>query len=183
MKLFICLCAGLCLRFAASAAAPIPSSETARVQRFVQEFYDWYAPIALKEHSGPSSDIAIQSKGFDFTPELAKALKEDSNAQKKVQGDVVGLDFDPFLNSQDPEDRYVVTKVTPRGQGFWVEVHGVVHDKMDTKPSVFAEVVKMRGIYRFENFQYPPGGQNLLSVLKSLRKERDHGGEHLLVQV
>jgi hypothetical protein len=54
-----------------------------------------------------------------------KGLKEDLAASKKSPGEIVGLDFDPFLNAQDIAERYLVGKITPKGDHYWVEVFGV----------------------------------------------------------
>src|SRR4029077_17549131 len=118
------------------------------VRHFVQNFYDWYAPIARSDRPGPPSDvIAIKSRRSAFTTKLAKALEADEAAQAKVKGDIVGLDFDPFLASQDPGEHYEVGKVSRTGQVFWAEVHSVVDGKMSPKPDVFAEVLKVDGEY------------------------------------
>lgn len=60
-----------------------------------------------------------------FSPELFHALCEDSETSKKAKGEIVGLDFDPFLNSQDPHARYEVGNVVPAGDSYRVEVLGV----------------------------------------------------------
>jgi FlaG/FlaF family flagellin (archaellin) len=78
---------------------------------FVQRFYDWYVPIALKDNAGNPSDRALRYKSHAFSPELLTQLKEDSTAQAKAKGEIVGLDFDPFLNSQHPGERYTAEKV------------------------------------------------------------------------
>jgi hypothetical protein len=48
-------------------------------------------------------EIVLKSK-YAFSPELASKLKEDLAAQEKSPGEIVGLDFDPFLNAQDVGD-------------------------------------------------------------------------------
>src|ERR1051325_600832 len=78
------------------------------VQDFVQEFYSWYVPVAAKSRSGRASDLALSSLASAFESSLVRQLKEDSDAQAKVSGDIVGLDFDPFLAAQDPCQRYEV---------------------------------------------------------------------------
>jgi hypothetical protein len=78
---------------------PTPES----VRGFVQGFYDWYVPKALDHKIFRAWDLALKTKSSVFSPELAQALREDSAAQDKAEkGELVGLDFDPFLNSQDP---------------------------------------------------------------------------------
>jgi hypothetical protein len=59
-------------------------------------------PKSLKDGTDTAWNLAIKTKSSVFSPQLALALKEDSAAQAKAEGEIVGLDFDPFLNSQDP---------------------------------------------------------------------------------
>jgi len=155
-----------------SAVTQRPAAEDLAVLKFVQGFYDWYTPVALGEHSVPADVLALKSRRSDFTVKLARALAADEAAQAKASGEIVGLDFDPFLNSQDPDKRYQVGKIMHTGQRFLVEIHGVVDGKAVAKPEVVADVVRVGGKYRFENFLYPENGGNLLSVLKTLAAER-----------
>ncbi|MGA2502201.1 MAG: hypothetical protein ABSH20_31040 [Tepidisphaeraceae bacterium] len=140
---------------------------------FAQKFYSWYVPIALNEHAGPAWDFVLKQRSSSFSPELLRALREDSAAQAKSPGEIVGLDFDPFLDSQDPEDRYEVGKVTRKGDSYWVEVFGVRSGKRMEPAAVLAELVRKNGHWTFVNFHYPdPNGSDLLSTLKLLREDR-----------
>jgi len=171
----------LCLLFFLLHVSPamgqkVPS-ETGAVRQFVQGFYDWYTPIVKRTTDPvPPYVIAIRSRRSDFTTILERALARDWAEQKKVEGYSVGLEYDPFINAQDTEDRYEVGKVRQAGRAFMVEVHGVAGRKVNAKPDVVAKVVKYGGKYRFENFLYPDNGGNLLSVLKGLAADRKRGG-------
>ncbi len=153
----------------------LAQSNEARVQEsprvFVKTFYDWYVPIANQDHKGPSSDAAIKQKSSMFSLELANALREDSAAQAKAQGEIVGLDSDPFLSTQDPESRYKVGKVIHKGDRWFVEVHGVRNGKPHLTPDVIAELQPRGKSWVFVNFQ-TPGKPDLLSVLTKLRLSR-----------
>lgn len=140
-------------------------------REFVQEFYDWYVPKALKDHAGPAWELALKYKSSVFSPEVLRALKEDSAAQTKAAGEIVGLDFDPFLNSQDPDERYEVGKVTQKGDRYWVEIYAARSGKKSEKPDVMPELVRKDGRYLFVNFHYPDGS-DLLSTLRVLRESR-----------
>ncbi len=140
---------------------------------FTQEFYSWYVRTAQSEHAAPAWDFVLKHRSSSFSPELRLALKEDSAAQDKSPGELVGLDFDPFLASQDPEDHYEVGKVTRKGDSYWVEVYGVRSGKRMEPAAVLAELVRKNGHWLFVNFHYPgPNGSDLLSLLKRLREER-----------
>lgn|SRR5487761_55474 len=143
---------------------------------FVQQFYDWYVPRALKHNAGPASDLALKYKDRVFSPKLFRALKEDSDAQANVNGPIVGLDFDPFLASQDPAERYEVGKATRKGGSYWVDVYGIWSGKKSEKADVVAEVARTDGRWLFVNFYYPnaasPRSGDLLSVLALLQEDR-----------
>jgi len=104
--------------------------------------------------------------------ELACALEADSAAQANALGEIVGLDFDPFLNTQDPYDRYAVGKVTRKGQRCLVDVYGVHSGKRSDRPDVVPELVRRHGSWVFMNFHYPRERTDLLSILKRLRQKR-----------
>lgn len=137
---------------------------------FVQQFYNWYV-------RQPTWERALKDKRFAASAELLRLLIEDAAAQAKVTGEIVGLDFDPILNSQDPAKRYVVGKITPNGSRYWVEVYRVEAGVKDKKPSVVPEVMMQAGRWIFVNFHYKndpkyPENENLLSILKGLREAR-----------
>ncbi len=175
MKRLLCAVVYVLALFGGNSLALAQSpTEINAVRQFTQRFYDWYVPIANGEGSTPSDVVAIRSKREDFTEPLRKALAADEAAQAKAK-EIVGLDFDPFLNSQDPDKQYKVGKVTSRGgKVFEVEVFGVENGKLASKPSVTAEVIKENGKFRFANFHFGNGGSddNLRSLLKSLAAER-----------
>lgn len=150
---------------------------------FVQAYYDWYVPkinaaleTAHKTRKPPARDLGLGYKDGAFSAELIRALREDFDAQAKVRGEIVGLDFDPFLGSQDPCERYVAESVTPKGGSYWVEVFDICSGKKSDKPSVIPELQQRAGQWVFTNFHYGKAAWsddvNLLSTLKTLKEER-----------
>ena len=139
---------------------------------FVQSFYDWYAPRAFKD--GP--ETAVRHKSAVFAPDLLSALKRDFAAQQKSPGELVGLDFDPFLNSQDPDGRYQLGSVTVKDAACWADVYGVTSGNKRAKPDVVPELKFQNGQWVFVNFHYGKGRQgediNLLGTLKQLERDR-----------
>lgn len=132
---------------------------------FVQDFYTRYAAHHFNDDSIITSKV--------LTPVLSRALQEDLAASKKSPDEIVGLDFDPYVNSQDPCDRYEVGNVTMHGTDHAsVEVFAVCEGKRSPKPDVIADVVFANGRWQFENFEYPEAHDNLLSVLKKLKQDR-----------
>jgi hypothetical protein len=151
------------------------------VRRFAQHFYTWYVPKALDTRTD-SVDLALKHRGYLLSPELLKALKEDSEAQARAH-ELVGLDFDPFLDTQDPAERYELGRITQKGSTYLVEVFGVYParppDLPEGIPEVIAEVARRNGHWVFTNFLYPPIAKqypesgNLLVMLKSLKEARE----------
>lgn len=145
-------------------------TEVTPLQR-VQEFYSWYVPISIKGQKEPPFIIALKKKGSFFSTELAQALKADAAAQAKVEGEIVGLDWDPFLNSQDPASLYETGKVTTKGDRTLVEVHSVRSGKKTSPPDIIVELSLIDGKWLFTNFR-AADGTDLLSALKTLRDSR-----------
>jgi hypothetical protein len=145
------------------------------LRNFAQNFYDSYTPLVLKSHGKPPWEGVLKSKRSEFSTELVRALREDFAAQAKDPGEIVGLDFDPFLNSQDPGEHYEVGKIMQKGDSYFVEVSGVWSGKKSEKPDVVVQLVNQDGHWLFVNFydggKYPNGG-DLLTILKALRDER-----------
>ncbi|HWX55478.1 MAG TPA: hypothetical protein VN176_12875 [Verrucomicrobiae bacterium] len=148
---------------------PSASDREQSCRKFVQTFYDWYV-----SQEGRPSDIVRRYKPFAFSAELSRRLREDAEFKDKDKtGDLVGLDFDPFVGGQDTCEPYSYRKVTLTGSKCWVEVYGSACEKR-TGPDVVPELVLMKGRWVFVNFHYPRNGKNgnLLRDLKSLRKDR-----------
>jgi len=142
--------------------------------RFVKSFYDWYLQIAKKQNNMAPVERAEHDKASYFSADLLAQLKADSKASAQNPGEVVGLDFDPILNSQELAARYDIGKVTVKNERYKVEVYGTLNGKKSTKPDVTPELAFSNGRWTFVNFLYegnePP--TDLLKVLKSLREER-----------
>ena len=171
IKLLFC-CLLLALPFSVKAQSGSEANTADSVKKFVQGFYDWYVPKALSSRSSPAWSTAVKEKGNCFSPELGRKLREDSEAQAKAEGEIVGLDFDPFLNGQDPGRHYSVGKVVPKCESYLVEVRRVVSGKSEGKLTVTAEVTGKSGRWYFVSFLYP-NDHNLLGVLRALKDERD----------
>ena len=84
-------------------------------RNFVQKFYDGYwnqylAKMKDSNFSLPGTDAVLRARPPVLSQEIIDLILKDEKRSKET-GDVGNLDFDPFLNSQDPQGRYVVTKV------------------------------------------------------------------------
>ncbi len=152
--------------------APGPTDPVLReVGRFVQTFYDWYVTTALDDSSGPAWNAALAWRPSAFAAPLLRALRADVTAQAKTRDAVVGLDWDPFLNAQDPCARYDVGRSVAANRVYRVEVHAVCDGRRHDMPDVVADVARRNGAWRFLNFDYDDH-RDLLSDLARLRAER-----------
>jgi hypothetical protein len=163
---------------AQSAATPSPSEDCGK---FVQQFYDWYLAkekALVKDQSQESAfEVTLTEKASSFTPELVKALQDDLAASKKSADEVVGLDFDPFLNAQDTAEKYVVGEVHQKEDRYLVDVFGVWEGKKNPKPDVVPELALQNGKWILTNFHYEqtstPENENLVSILRRLKEDRE----------
>ena len=170
-------CAAVCLTCVAQAPAQETSGPTqGSCLRFVQAFYDWYVPLTKKRMNEPTFDVVLQKKPDVFNSDLLQALRVDSEASAHAKDDIVGIDFDPFIGSQDPANRYEARNAALLNDKCSVEIWRVSPAAIakPTKPDVVADVGFDRGHWKFVDFRYPDVKTDLLSVLKTLREERKH---------
>jgi hypothetical protein len=149
---------------ALSSALVIAATETPIA--FVQRFYDSY----LRQNV-PDWGRTVRTRRQLFAPALADALQEDSTAQAKATGDVVGIDFDPFLGSQDPGNRFVARGAFPIPTGYRVQVYDIESGSRG-KPMVLVDIAPKDGSWIITDFRYPQTSSELLSILRSLRQSR-----------
>ena len=157
-----------------AAHAQTPASDESSCRQYVQRFYNWYS-----RQTGDPSEKALVCKDYSFSPDLAAKLREDRAASAKNPNEVVGLDFDPFVNSQEQAQRFEVGKISQKNGSYLADVYGYWDGKKSSKPDVVPELVLKSGGWQFVNFHYQasndPTQENLLSVLKALsdgRKKR-----------
>ncbi len=149
------------------ATQTIGTHETGGPRQFVDMFYKWYVPHALNSDTNTPWNLAIKQKNVDFSDLLIKLLKEDSAAQARCE-ELVGLDFDPFLNGQDPEKSYEVGEINREGRVYRANIYGVRSGKRLDTYAVSAELSEENGHWVFVNFHYPyPVRTDLVTILQS----------------
>jgi hypothetical protein len=146
----------------ASACAKSPA-EPETALRFTQHFYEWYVP-----HAG--FEAVVRDSAQLLGPELLAALRQDMAASAADSEEVVGLDWDPFLASQDPCETYQAGSPTQSGDTTLVEVRGICAGK-PAGPLIIAQVRRYPSGWRFVNFRYDEN-PDLLRELETLRRER-----------
>jgi hypothetical protein len=160
---FLLLCA---LPLSLGAQTKPVQEATATPHAFVEEFYKWYVPMALDSKISRDWEVAVRERPSAFSSQLARLIKEDAEAQAKC-ADLVGLDFDPFLNFQDPAEHYEVGAITQTDQRYRAEIYRMESGKRGEKPDVIAEFSQQNGRWLFTNFYYPDNRTDLLTILKS----------------
>lgn len=154
-----------------------PAVDSARVAReTVARFYGWYVPAAQRA----GADMrALRDTRWHFNPALVTALRADSAATVANPGEIVGLDMDPFLNSQDPCNHYAPTAVRRDGATFLVDVVGSGGCASHREPDVTVRVAFRGTTPVFINFLYPkPANDDLLGVLRQLAADRTKKPHH-----
>jgi hypothetical protein len=152
------------------AQAASPSSDTASVRSFVQDFYDWYVPNVVED--GGYFRV-LRERDWVLTTELAASLRADSLAKERADwGNLEGINFDPFLASQDPCARYEAGEIRQKGSNYDVAIHPICNSEYQ-KSDVEAEVTKQGSSWRFVNFFYEfyPERTDLRKVLCQFAKE------------
>ena len=147
-----------------AAEAPTPAS---RAQAFVSAFYAWY------QRPDRPQDVAavLRAQKDALAPELYRALQADLAASRKNKDEVVGLDFDPFLNTQEDSPALVAGPAAASGGALRVPV-----TEPGGKTRVTVEVDCTASACRITNLHYPeassPDDENLVALLKRLASDR-----------
>jgi hypothetical protein len=138
---------------------------------FVQDFYDWYAPIAYRQKTSVPWENAVTLKSALFSTKLALVLRRDQYTFTKPDGTYTELEVDPFLNTDNPCEHYVIGEVVEYDKSFRVGMQAVCNGKLRPKIVVQAEVIRKKDQWLFMNFYYPEG-KSIFEMLKELRKKR-----------
>jgi hypothetical protein len=155
----------------AMSSANASPAEFKAVKPFVSSFYDWYPAAAANYHKGPACRIALKQRPGLFGKQLLKALGDDLAAQAKVREEIVGIDWDPFLWSQDPYEQYRVGQISERAGKYYVDVHSLQDGLLSKTPDVVAIVGNEGNNLVFLDFKNPDGA-SLLMTLKKLKQSR-----------
>jgi hypothetical protein len=151
-------------------ARPHVPNDADQAAKFVRSFYAWYLPAASAMKEEPAWRQILTARRSALDSNLAEALATDLAAQEKVDGEIVGLDFDPFLDSQDPCEHYYVRDVSQRAGTFLVRVISKC-ENTSSHASFVVIVRKKSERWVICNLDYG-GGVDLLDVLSRLKANR-----------
>jgi len=160
------------------APAQVETDQEKSCRVFVQGFYDWYfdrlnnaSRVAV---DNPIVDDVLRLKPEVLTARLRQTLKEDREAASKNHDEIVGLDFDPYINAQDWDGKYYIESATVKGSICRASVWGM--DSGATREIVVPELEFNGGKWVFANFLYhgqpDQRNENLIDLLIALRNDR-----------
>ena len=138
------------------------------VDGLLRRYVGQFAPTA-QHPAGWTPERIIER---DLTPELRAALAADRAAAVANPGEIVGLDFDPFVAAQDFCDAgYAARATSSRGDSVYVAVHADCEWGQPLVPDVVYVLLRRDGRWLVADLQFP-GQTSLLRLLKSLADER-----------
>jgi len=153
-------------RSAPDTAAPDPN----QLRAIVQEFYDWYTPIAHEQRGRPAYLAAIGGRTSQFSQELLTSL--GAEFQDRARDPLhVGLTVDPFLQDAEPRCRYEVRKVQPMGDVYLAEIARMCAEQREG--TVLAQLMRFRDHWQFSDFGDAKSGVSLRATLRCLHGWRD----------
>jgi hypothetical protein len=131
-----------------------PEEQSCRA--FVQKFYDWYWNQFADKADDPTFD-SHKLHGYDdalrlqppvLSQQLIMLIKKDEKESKEAGGEIVNLDFDPFLNSNGPDGKYLVHEVSIHDGVCQANIEGG-HGNHEV-----AELKKISSTWNIINFHY-----------------------------
>lgn len=176
--------------------SPAESQDEKSCRVVVQKFYDWRVSLNVDMFCSNSlkgtraSQEAINNQEEEcrtasayrnaeklrldkvLSKKLLHYLKREEAVQANNEEDP-GLDFDPYLNTQDPSPRFVVDAVHVNGTRCDAIVHG--YDQGKQREEVMPELSKAGGDWVIENFHYkidnndgkPAQNDDLIDMIKA----------------
>jgi hypothetical protein len=149
-----------------SACSPRREPETPSASAALQSFYDAYLPVFAQGRLRAFLDDSTTL----VAPALRRALIADYQASAADSTQVVGLDFDPFLNSQDPCSVYRVGADSSAGARHLIQVRGICPG--DTTLAAVAVLEQSSHGWELVDLQYPGDTATLQGILARLARDR-----------
>lgn len=166
---------------ATNAEAQRRETATPAAKAFVELFVARYTGQFKEDPNRPVDWNPLALVERALTAELFRALEEDRVAAIANEDEIVGLDFDPFTNSQDPCETYEVGRTAQRADTVLVELVGKCHDQIPLIPDAVYLVVRRGSDFAIADIVYPQGG-SLSGVLRELARMRKASSPTLEVQ-
>ena len=142
-----------------------------QAQKFVESYYRWYLPVSINDRSAAGFEIAIRDHSFSFSPRLLQSLQEESENYMDVNGECMGIKFDPFVNSMNHGVKFIVKRVLQIDNEFQVKIFFPELRNIDNGAEITAIVTQFNGKLVFSNFIYADK-RDLLSILRLQQEDR-----------
>lgn len=142
------------------------SEGRAAARQFAAEFYAWYRPAGGAERG--VNEVLKERRAW-LTPQLASLLEADQACASRAQA-VCRLDFDPFLNSQDPCEKYEVDgdMIPYRDlREVWVLVRATCSGRPDSIPTADLVLIPSGVSWVIKDVRYPQTRDPLISILST----------------
>jgi hypothetical protein len=140
-------------------------------KRFVERFLATYNNQFDQDEERTADWDPVRAVASFLTPQLARALAEDRAAAEANTEEIVGLDFDPFSNSQDPCDTYRTGRAAQWGDSVIVEILGDCHGQIPLIPDAVYLLVRIGNDFAIADIAYPQGA-SLMRILQYLAEQR-----------
>lgn len=164
------LLAGLAVALLIACGGSSPAVHPATVA--ARAFYAWYATPVDSGGAGFRFTAATAERASFFSRALRAALAADERAAAAEPNEIVGLDFDPLLASQEPCERYEPGEATVDGGRIVVTVRERCAVGPSRERPVTVEFVEEAGAWRVDDVVYD-GGDRLTAILARYAAARD----------
>jgi hypothetical protein len=139
------------------AQAPKRQGTASSCKAFVQQFYEWYSRPVKSKHGRPDrgrydGDV-LKDRPEVLDASLYRLLKADLDCRKRSK-EICNLDFDPFYNSQDASEKYVVKEVHLVGHRCTVPMTEIVNGERQRMLRVQPELEWRTTHWVFVDFDY-----------------------------
>lgn len=135
----------------------VAADDISSAENEVRSFYSWYVPFATTIGSNdPAFSKVIRLNPDILSSSLRQKLAADLARKMRSAGTIEGLDFDPFLGSQDPCPHYEVTGSKIVKSHYLVEVRPICAPGAP-QANIIVSLVKTSGRFVIDNIIYGDG--------------------------
>lgn len=151
--------------------ASAPSAVEQDAMRFTQDFLRRYLGQFEESPERAANWNPLDGIREDLSPGLLAALAADRDASIANDDEIVGLDFDPFINAQDVCEAYEARAAVARDTTTDVGVYNTCDWGHPLIPDVIYQLQRHGDRWMVVDLRYG-GGQSLLEVLAYYAEQR-----------
>jgi len=139
--------------------------------RYVEGFLERYLGQFDEAVEHPEGWNPLTALRDDLSPALMRALQVDREASAANDEEMVGLDFDPFINAQDVCERMESRAAAQQDTSMYVAVYDGCDWGLPLVPDVIYVLQRRGNRWIIADIRYA-GGQSLLEVLAYYAEQR-----------